>query len=159
MDVDAGDVVLGGEAEEGVEVALLGVDATVGYEADEVEGVAAVGDVHGFEEGGVGEELAGVDGVVDAGDVHADDAAGAEVEVADFAVAHLAVGQADVVVAGVDEGVGVLAEEAVVGGLAGEGDGVAVGFGAVAPAVENGEDDRRCGSHGYKFTWFVGVVL
>ena len=67
---------------------------------------------------------------------------------ANFAVAHLAVGEADEVVAGLDEGVGVLAEEAIVGGLAGEGDGVAEGFGTVAPAVENGEDDRWCGSHG-----------
>ena len=50
-------------------------------------------------------------------------------------------------IAGLDEGVGVLAEEAVVGGLAGEGDGVAVGFGAVAPAVENGENDRWRGSY------------
>jgi len=31
---------------------------------------------------------------IDAGDVHVDDAAGADVEVADFAVAHLAFGKA-----------------------------------------------------------------
>ena len=33
---------------------------------------------------------------------------------------------------------GVFAEEFVVGGFAGEGDGVAVGLGAVAPAVQDG---------------------
>ena len=49
------------------------------------------------------------DGGVDAGHVHADDAAGAEVEVADFAVAHLAVGETDEVFAGAEEGVGVVA--------------------------------------------------
>jgi hypothetical protein len=43
VDEDALDVVLRGHAEEGVEVALLGVDAAVGDEADEVEGLAAVG--------------------------------------------------------------------------------------------------------------------
>jgi hypothetical protein len=40
-------------------------------------------------------KLPSSDGGVDAGHVHADDAAGAEVEMADFAVAHLSVGQAD----------------------------------------------------------------
>ena len=43
VDVDALDVLLRGEAEESVEVALLGVDASVGYEAYEVEGLVAVG--------------------------------------------------------------------------------------------------------------------
>ncbi len=148
VDVDALEVVLRGHAEEGVEVSELGVDAAVGDEADEVQGVAALGCVvHGLDEGGVLEELAGGDGGVDAGDVHADDAAGAEVEVADFGVAHLAVGEADEVVAGADEGVGVVAEESVVGGLARKGDGVGVGFGAVSPAVEDGQDDRWFGSH------------
>ncbi len=70
------------------------------------------------------------------------DAAGADVEVADLAVAHLAFGQADERAAGVDERVGILAQQAVVGGLAGECDGVGFGFGAVAPAVEDDEDQR-----------------
>ena len=60
---------------------------------------------------------------------------------ADLGVAHLAVGQADEVLAGAEEGAGVVAEEGVVDGLAGLGDGVAMSFGAVAPAVEDGEDD------------------
>ena len=60
---------------------------------------------------------------------------------ADFGVAHLAVGEADEVLAGAEEGVGIVAEELVVDGFAGLGDGVAVGLGAVAPAVEDGEDD------------------
>lgn len=66
---------------------------------------------------------------------------------ADFAVAHLAVGEADEVFAGAEEGVGEVAEESVVGGLAGLGDGVAVGLGAVTPSVEDGEDDW-CFGHG-----------
>ncbi len=60
---------------------------------------------------------------------------------ADFAVAHLAVGESDEVFAGAEEGVRVVAQEAVVGWLAGLCDGVAVGLGAIAPAVEDGEDD------------------
>ncbi len=121
------------------------MDAAVGEQADDVEGAASFlrgGD--GGEQRGVGEEAAVDDGGVDAGHVHADDAAGAEVEVADLGVAHLAVGQADEVVAGAEEGVGEVAQERVVDGLAGEGDCVAVGVGAVAPAVENCENDRFC---------------
>ena len=76
-------------------------------------------------------------------DIHVDDAAGADVEVADFAVAHLPVGQADVRAAGLDERVGILAQQPVIGRLARERDGVGLGFGAVSPAVE---DD--------KYEWF-----
>ena len=61
---------------------------------------------------------------------------------ADFGVAHLAVGEADEVLGGAEEGVGVLAEELVVDGFAGQSDGVAVGLGAVTPAVKDGENDR-----------------
>ncbi len=142
VDEDAGELVLRGETQERVEVALVRVDAAVGEQAEEMEGaVVLCGEVDGLEQDGIGVEGAVGDGGVDAGDVHADDAAGAEVEVADLGVAHLAVGQADEVVAGADESVGVVDEELVVDGLAGESDGVAVGLGAVAPAVEDGEDD------------------
>ncbi len=101
---------LRGHPDEGVEVALVGVDASVGEEADEMEGSAFLrGQFVGADEGGVGVEGAVEDGGVDAGHVHADDSAGAEVEVTDFAVAHLAVGEADEVLAGAEEGVGVIA--------------------------------------------------
>ena len=106
------------------------------------------GELAGADESGVGVERAIGDGGVDAGDVHADDPSGAEVEMADFAVAHLAVGEADEVFAGAEEGVGVVAEESVVGGFAGLGDGVAVGLGAVTPSVEDGEDDWCFGHDG-----------
>ncbi len=146
VDEDALKAVLAGSAKEGVEVLLVGVDAAVGDEAEEMKLAAAVlGALHGSDDGGVLLEFVFRDELVDAGDVHVDDAAGAEIEVADFAVAHLAVGQADEVLGGADEGVGILAEQLVVGGLAGEGDGVVGGFGAVAPSVEDGEDERTLG--------------
>ncbi len=149
VDEDAGELVFSGHAEEGVEVTLVGVDATVGEEADEVERSSLLAcEFIGSGEGGVGVEGAVEDGGVDAGHVHADDAAGAEVEVADFAVAHLAVGEADEVFAGAEEGVGVVAEESVVGGFACLRDGVAVGLGAVTPSVEDGEDDWCFGHDG-----------
>ena len=60
---------------------------------------------------------------------------------ADFRVAHLTVGQADEVFAGAEKCVWVVAQECVVGGFAGLCDGVAVGLGAIAPAVKDSEND------------------
>ena len=142
VDEDVRELLLAGHAQECVEVADVGVDAAIGEQTDEMQAVTLLrGELEGTDEGGIGEEAAVGDGGVDAGHVHADDAAGAEVEVADLGVAHLAVWEADEVIAGVEEGVGVLGEETVVNGLAGEGDGVSECFGAVAPAVKDGEYD------------------
>ena len=69
------------------------------------------------------------------------DASGADIQVADFAIAHLSFGEADGGTGGADERVGKFFQEAVVIWFAREGDGVAFSFGAVAPAVEDGEDD------------------
>ena len=96
------------------------------------------------------EKFAAGDELVDARDVHLHDAAGADIQMADFAVAHLALGQADERAGGVDQRVGKILEQAVVIGFAREGDGVAFGFGAVAPAVKNGEDD---GSRAFRHGW------
>jgi hypothetical protein len=103
-------------------------------------------------------KLVGLDQRVDAGDVHLHDAAGADVEVADFAVAHLAVGQADEVVAGLDQRVGILAQQLVVGGLFSQGDGVVGGFGAVAPSVKDGKKERTLGS-GHEKDTSIGCVI
>src|SRR5256885_15421675 len=64
------------------------------------------------------------------------DAARANVEMADLAVAHLAVGQADIFSAGVNQGVWIFAQQTVVIGLAGERDGIGFGFGAVTRSEE-----------------------
>ena len=90
-------------------------------------------------------ELVGGDQRVDARDVHLHNAACADVQVADFAVAHLPVGQADEVLGGADERVGKLAQQLVVGGLSGQRDGVVGGFSAVAPSVKDGENERMLG--------------
>ena len=87
-------------------------------------------------------ELAVLDHQIDSRDVHVNDAAGTDVEMADFAVAHLAFGQADKRAAGVDQSIRILAQQPVVGWLAGERDGVGFGFGAVSPAVEDDENER-----------------
>src|SRR5580692_11882207 len=86
-------------------------------------------------------ELAILDHQFNARAVHVHDASGADVKVAHLAVAHLTVGQADVRAAGVNQSVGILAEKAVVGGLASQRDGIGFGFSAVSPSIENDEDE------------------
>ena len=86
------------------------------------------------------EEVSVLDHEVDAGDVHVNDAAGADVEMADLAVAHLPFGQPHERSAGVDQGVGILAQQAVVSRFARERDGIGFGLGAVTPAVEDDEN-------------------
>ena len=83
------------------------VDAAVGEQPEEVQPPARLPrrgeDVRDFRalcHGSV------VDGVVDARDVHHRDATGTEVQVADFAVAHLPRRQPDVGAAGLDDVVG-----------------------------------------------------
>src|SRR6266852_1641626 len=103
---------------------------------------AAAGILHGGEQRGVRKKLAILDHQLDASAVHVNDASGADVEVTDFAIAHLSVGQANIFAAGVNERVGILLQQAVVAGLACQRDGVGAGFSTVAPAVENDEDER-----------------
>ena len=149
MHEDALQLVFAGDAEQGIEMLLVGVDAAVGDQAEEMKLASAfAGALHGLDDGRVLLEFAGGDGHVDAGDVHLHDAAGADVEVAHFAVAHLPVGQADEMLRRANQCVGELAEELVVGGLAGQGNGVVGGFGTIAPSVEDGENERTL-EHGH----------
>jgi hypothetical protein len=148
VDEDALETVFAGGAKKSVEVFLVRVDAAIGDKAEEMKLAvavtsAALGVLHGCDDGGIPLELVFGDQLVDAGDIHVNDAASAEVEMADFAVPHLAVGQADEVLRRADKGVGILAEELVVGGLAGESDGVVGGFSTVAPSVKDGENEGK----------------
>jgi hypothetical protein len=100
--------------------------------------IAFEGSLHGFRNGRVGGEFVVGDERVDAGNVHAHNAACADIQMADFAVAHLAVWQADEMFASANEGVGIFREELVVGGLAGQRDSVVCCVRAVTPSVEDG---------------------
>ena len=116
------------------------MDAAVAHQAEQVE-LARAAAFHGFEKQRLERKLAGGDELIDSRAVHVDDAAGADIQVADLAIAHLSDGKVDGGAGGLDERVWKIFQDAVVVGLAREGDGVAFGFGAVAPAVEDGEDD------------------
>src|SRR5437667_1409330 len=103
---------------------------------------AGAGVLHGIKQHRMFEEFAILDHQFDPRRIHVDDAAGADIQVSDFAVAHLIVRQPHVLAAGVNQRIGIFAEEPVVNRLASKGDGVSFGFGAVAPAVEDDEDYR-----------------
>ena len=153
VDKDALKAVLARGAQQGIEMLLVGVDAAVGKQAEEMKLTSALlRAAHGLGDGRILLKSArGYEGF-NAGDVHLHDAACADVEVADFAVAHLAIREADKVIRGLDQRVGVLAQQLVVSGLARQGDGVVGGFGAVTPPVEDGQNqgtlvDRHLGWH------------
>ncbi len=76
---------------------------------------------------------------IDARDVHVHDAPRADIEVPDLAVAHLPFRQADIRAGSVNQRIGEFLEQRVISGFARESDGVAMGFGAVTPAVEHSE--------------------
>ena len=141
VDADALDAALGRHLEQRLAVAHLGVDATVGDEAHDVEG-AAVGDdaVHGLGEDLVGLEGAVLDRVVDQRERLVHDAAGTDVEVADLGVAHLAVGKADVLARGAERGGRVLLGQRVEEGPLGKRDRVLGAGGREAAAVHDDEE-------------------
>src|SRR5580704_18932074 len=123
-------------------MSLVGVHAAVGEQSEQVKTAAASASVfHGGKQDWVGEELAVLDHQLDARAVHVHDASRADVKVAHLTVAHLTVGKSNVWAARLNQGVGILAQKAVVRGLAGERDGVGLGLGAIAPAVEDDQDE------------------
>jgi hypothetical protein len=122
------------------EVLDMGMYAAVAEQSHEVQLMAAAA-IHGLLEQREVLELLVGDEQIEARDVHVHDASRAHVHVADFAVAHLAVGQAHERARGVNQGVGKFAQQFVIGRLAGQSDGVTGGFGAIAPAVQHGQYD------------------
>src|ERR1700719_5363461 len=91
--------------------------------------------VHSSPQRGVREKIAVLNHQLDASAVHEYNASGADVEVPYLAVAHLPFGKANMGAAGVDECVGIFAQQTVVCGLARQRDSVGFGLGAVAPTV------------------------
>ena len=94
MHEDALHAVLLGHAQQGVEMVLVRVHAAIRQQTQQMQPPFAGARLgHGIDQRRVLLELAVLDHQVDLGDVHVDDAAGADVEVPDFAVAHLPAGR------------------------------------------------------------------
>src|SRR5699024_272865 len=125
-----------GHFQQSVQLVVVAVHAAVGQQAHQVERLAVVlGVVHGLQQGLVLIHVAVLAGLGDAGQLLVDNAARADVGVAHFAVAHLAVRQAHVHAGGANLGVGVLGEDFIQVGFVGGGNGVAL-YGSNAEAVQ-----------------------
>ena len=109
VDHHIGHLGIGGDAQQGVQVVLLAVDAPAAHQPHEVEPTALLlGGRQGLLEHGLGGDGPIRNGPVDAKQILIDNAAGPDVEVAHFAVAHLPRGQADVLTVRGERGVGVI---------------------------------------------------
>ena len=79
---------------------------------------------------------------VDAREDLRDDAAGADIHMADLGIAHLAVGQTDIAVRGVEQAVWATRHQSIPDRRPCLGDGIVVVRVAVAPTVEDAQHDR-----------------
>ena len=134
--------------------------------ADEAEEVQALAFrfLEGLDEHGHLREFAIADALVDASEVLIDDAARAEVQVTDFAVAHLAFGQPHVLAAGADGAARIRGIKMIMERRLREQRGIAVGLslsftaGIDAPAVADDENNRFF-RHGCAFMRQAGGVV
>ena len=93
------------------------------------------------------EEIPVLDHQINARDVHVHNAPRANVEVPHFAVPHLPFRQSDIRPTGMNQSVGILAQQPIVSRLTRHGNSVGLGFGAIPPAVENDENQRFRSGH------------
>ena len=115
---------------------LIRMHAAIGHKSKQMQ-LASSGAriLHGIEQHGVVEKFAVLDHQLNARRIHVNDPPRPDIQVPNFAVAHLSVGQADVRAASVNQRVRIFAKQAVIGRLAGKRDGIGLGFGAVSPAI------------------------
>ncbi len=91
--------------DQGIEVGIVGMDPAVGKEPHQVKLTAPfLRPGQGVGQDGVREEIAIIDAFSDPGQILIDDPSGAEVEMADFRISHLALGQPDIHSRGPDAG-------------------------------------------------------
>src|SRR5689334_11468309 len=107
---------------------------------------------HGGDQRGIRKEIAVLNHRVDPSDIHVHDSAGINIEVANFAVAHLSIRQSHKLSAGMDQSIWIFAEQSIVGWLAGESNRIGFGLGAVAPSIKDDEYERF-GTQGN--SWFA----
>ncbi len=141
MHENALDLVLLRHAQQREQVLDVRMHAAVAEQAHQMQ-LPLASALHGGEQKLVLKKRAGAQGLVDARDVHVHHAARADIQMPDFAVSHLPFGQAHGRAGGVNQRVGIFREQPVVIGFARQGDGVALGLGAEAPAVEYGQNNR-----------------
>ncbi len=146
MQINTVGATFGGQFDHSLDVILVRVHATGRQQAHDVHGMPAVDRlIDGVGQHLVGKEGAGGDRAVDARVFLVDDPAGTDVEVPDLGIAHLFRGQSDGCLGGIDKGMGILLPEPVPDRFAGRGNGVVLGFLAVAPAIQDQQYQRPRG--------------
>ena len=135
--------------------------ATVGDQPEQMQLTAAVARIlHRFDENRLREKFAILNHQVNSRDFHVHDAPGAHIQMADFAVPHLSVGQPDKRPAGMNQRIRILAQQSVIRRLASQRNGIGVGFGSVSPAVEDDENERFGTRHKIAFgSWLLYRLL
>src|SRR6201996_7649083 len=129
---------------------LAGMHSAIRDQSQQVQGSSLLACM--FERGNndrMAEKLAGANQFVDASDVHVDYTARTDVEMADLAVAHLPVGQANEMIGSVQQAVGILRQQLVVDWLARQRDGMGVRLWPIAPAIEDPKYNRFFEWHVY----------
>jgi hypothetical protein len=143
-----------GEVDHREDVGFMAVHATGREQAEHVQaGVRIAGRATGAEQGRIACEAAIGNRRVNAGQVLVDHATRTDVHVAHLGIAHLALGQADLEAVGIDEAVRTLGEQAPPVRAAGHGDGIVRRLLAMAPAIEDQQQDRFGSGHGLTRAW------
>ena len=142
MDGDGGHPVADPELDAGQQVPVEGVDPAGAQQPDQVEGPAGLPQAGAqlYQRGKL-IEFTRLDALGDADQILGDHPAGADVEMADLAVPHLALGEADGEAAGVEQGAGKASPEPVPDRGGGQLDGVSFALAPVPPAVQNHQDN------------------
>jgi hypothetical protein len=96
-------------------------------------------------ENGILVERTVFDRLSDPNEVLHDDPTSAEVQMADLAVPHLPLRQADGESRRIEQGAGMFRDQRVPSRSVGEGDRVPLALGTIAPSVEHNEDNRTLG--------------
>ena len=124
-------------------MALMRVHAAVGQQADKVNCAGfLLRRREGCQQGRVVEEAAIRNRRVDARHVHAHDSPGPQIQVSNFAIAHLPIRQPHKVIARVQQRVRKVPQQRVIHRLACQSNRIAMRVGPVAPAVKNRENNR-----------------
>ena len=126
------------QLQESEEMVNVRMHATVAQQSNQVELFFAA-TRHCFDQQRIAKEFTVADHQVEPRAIHLNDAPRADIEMAHFAVAHLSIGQAHPFAGSVDQSVREALQEVVIIRLASKGDGIALRFGAKAPAVKDGQ--------------------
>src|SRR5882757_4572027 len=136
--------------QKGVQMRLLRVNAPIGDQAQQVQGASPfAGVLQRLHDHRMPEKFAGANEIVNARDVHVHHSSRADVQVTDFAVTHLPIGQADEVIRSMKQTMRIFRQEPVVTRLTRQCYRIGETLRTITPAIQNGEYNRFFQRHSY----------